>query len=403
MAEKFPIGFWNYNGIEDFEPEEVSVWADCGITVTMAPRFIYGMDDPDRLHSMLDAAEKRGVKLILWIMGMEAEYLDELGEEKYRERVAEIVNRFAHPALYGFFVGDEPSSAKAFEFCWNAVKIQRETAPNLRPYLNLHTGMDYTPTEQLGGRMFREWLKDFAADTGFRTFSYGHYDQLWDENGIDSYYRNLKTLIEAAKDAGVDVWNTMLSSAHYMFRIPTEYELMWQITTAAACGSRGIMWFRFYDRPHGPNYHGSPVDEYGNRTETYYNMLRANRRFQDHFGELIMKLHHKASYLTGKTYGGLEIFEHNKHPIIEYVRSTEQALISFFSDDDNQEYLVLVNASMKNPGVYRPEFDREKYKLEKYTFNGTQVSEYFEGKSEEHWDGEWLYPGQMCIYRIANR
>lgn len=403
MTEKFPIGFWNYNRIEDFPPDEVNVWADCGITVTMAPRFVYGKDDPDKMLAMLDAAEKRDLKLILWIEGLESEYCSQLGEEKYRERCVEIINRFRHPALYGFFIGDEPSDKKAFECCWNAVKIQRETAPELKPYLNLHTNMDDTPPEQFGGRTFRTWLKDFAADTGVSVFSYGHYDQMWDENGVDSYYRNLKALNEAAKGAGVDVWNTMLSSAHYMFRIPTEYELMWQITTAASCGSRGIVWFRFYDRPHGQNYHGSPVDEYGNKTETYYNMLRANRRFQDHFGKLIMKLHHKASYFTGKKYGGFDMLEYKKHPVIDYVRSTEQALVSFFTDDDGYEYLILVNSSMKNPGVYRPEFDREKYKLEKYTFNGEQVSEYSEGKSEEHWDGEWLYPGQMCIYRIAHR
>lgn len=314
-----------------------------------------------------------------------------------------MVNTFKHPALYGFFIGDEPNDAKAFECCWNTIKIQKETAPDLNPYLNLRTGMDNTSREHLGGRTFREWLKDFSTDTGFRIFSYGHYDQVWDENGIDSYFKNLKALTQAAKDAGVDVWNTMLSSAHYMFRIPTEYELMWQITTAAACGSRGIVWFRFYDRPHGPNYHGSPVDEYGNKTDTYYNMLRANRRFQDHFGELIMKLHHKETYMIGKKYSGYDLFGYKKHSVIDYIRSTEQAIVSFFSDDENREYLVLVNSSMKNPGVYRPEFDREKYKLEKCMFNGANISEYSEGKSEEHWDGEWLYPGQMCIYRISAR
>lgn len=96
--------------------------------------------------------------------------------------------------------------------------------------------MDDTDPALLGGRTFREWLKYAAKEAGLEIFSFGHYDQLWtgNEDGMDSYYRNLRALLEAANDAGVDLWNTQLSTAHYMFRIPTEYDFMWQITTAAA-------------------------------------------------------------------------------------------------------------------------------------------------------------------------
>lgn len=400
MATKFPISIWNYNNLDDYSADEVNVWADCGLTVTMTPKIVYGKDDLEKIIPFLDVAEKRGIKLIAFVIGLESEHIRSLGLDGYKARFLEVYGKIKHPALYGFFIGDEPGTKEEFENSVNCVKFQKETAPELTPYLNLHTCMDDTDPALLGGRSFREWLKDFARDTGFSLFSYGHYDQVWNEDGIDSYFRNLKALVSAANDAGVDCWNTQLSSAHYMFRIPNYYELLWQLTTAAACGSRGVNWFRFYDRTAGPNYHGSAIDEYGNKTPLYYDMLRANRRFNDQYGELIMSCRIKDTYFTKKTYGGYDIFNDQKHPIIKDVVSTEQAIVSFFDGPDGKEYLCLVNVSMDTPGVFRPIFDREKYTLVGVERNGASEGIYKEGLSLAHWDGTWLYPGQMQMYRI---
>ena len=195
----------------------------------------------------------------------------------------------------------------------------------------------------------------------------------------------------------------MLLSAHYVFRVPTEYDLMWQITTAAACGSRGIVWFRFYDRPFGPNYHGSPIDEYGNRTEAYYRLLRCQRRFGDHYGELLMRLHHRSTAMYPYGRGGYPAFTPEFHPVLRDVKATTEALFSIFTDDDGNEYLCLVNASQTEPGVFKLFFDREIWRLDELTFNGAGVSEYGYANTDLHWDGLWLYPGQMSILRIGRR
>ena len=403
MAEKFPISIWNYNNLDDFTPDEVNVWADCGLTVTMTPRIVYGKDDPAKIIPFLDMAEERGVKLIANVNGLELDTVRKLGVDGYKNRFLEVYNIIKHPALYGFYIGNEPSEKEAFEDSITSVKIQKELAPELSPYLNLHTGMDDTDPELLGGKTFRQWLKDFAKDTGFKVFSYGHYDQVWDENGIDSFFRNIKALVSAANEAGVDCWNTQLSSAHYMFRVPNFYEVTWQITAAAACGSRGINWFRFYDRPVDTNLHLSPIDEYGNKTPLFYDLQRACRRFNDHYGEIIMRCRLKNTYFTNKTYGGYDIFTDRCHPVIKNVRSTEQAIVSFFEDTDGTEYLCIVNCSMTNPGVFRPEFDREKYSLVAVSMNGKQEVPYEKGMSMAHWDGEWLHPGQLAMFRIDHK
>ncbi|MBR7032685.1 MAG: hypothetical protein IKI03_03530 [Clostridia bacterium] len=399
--EKFPISFWNYRYLgEGMTPDEVSVWADLGLTVSMAPKIHADLVGKEELLQYLDNAEKAGIKLILWVEGLEYNHIRSHGEQWYRDLFTRAYQTFRHPALYGFYAGDEPSGVENFRASWKAIAIQREIAPDLNPYLNLHTCMDDVAPEEFEGRTFRQWLKELAAATGFKTFSYGHYDQVWNDFGVESYYRNIKALREASDAAGVDVWVTLLSSAHYMFRIPTEYEFVWQVNVSAALGARGIVWFRLYDRPHGPNYHGSPIDEYGNKAPTYIPFLHANRRFQDHYGKLLMKLKFREAFFAKENHGGFETLPFGYHPVVKTVRATEEAVISFFNDKDGGEYMVMVNASMDTPGVFRPEFDREAHSLKEVMFNGAALVPYGLGTSEAHWDGAWLYPGQMIIYKI---
>ncbi len=403
---KFPFAIWNYNNAEDFTADEVDVWAECGLTVAMTQKIVYGQDDPAILLPMLDRAQEKGLQLIANVPGLHNDDYLELGKEEYARRFKEVYNIIKHPALFGFFIGDEPSEKDVLQASWDAIKLQKELAPELKPYVNLHVNMDATKPELLGGRTFRQWMVELAKDTGFSNFSYGHYDQMVDDYGVDSFYRNIRPLIEAGKQAGVDVWNCQLSSAHYMFRIPNYYDVMWQITVPAACGSRGVIWFRFYDRLIGPNNHGSPIDEYGYKTPLYYDILRAQRRFNDHYGELIMSLHHKETYVTKQAFGGYPIYNDALEapvPELTKVVGTEPAVIGTFESDDGEQYFCVVNASLDKPGVFKLFFDREKYVLNELLFNGTVKQEYTWANKEEHWDGAWLYPGQMAMYKFEKK
>ena len=399
----FPFSMWNYNSLENFghvgdaDMDELSVWKQCGLNIPCLPRFSVKNIDPSEIIPILDRAESLGLKLIANINELMYPSVNDYGEEGYRALCREVYSKIRHPALFGLFIGDEPNGAKAFSNCMTAMRIQREEMPELSPWVNFHTDMDSVDPSEFGGLSFREWLKKAAAESGFRIFSYGHYGQVAGEEGIDSYFRNLKALSEAAEEAGVELWNTQLSSAHHVFRIPNEYDFTWQITTAAACGSRGIVWFRFYDRLAGPNYHGSPVDEYGNLTEQYYRLLRSQRKFNDHWGRLIMSLHHEKTFIN-PSLGGYPEFGPGCHPVIDRIEANSPAVISFFSDD-KYEYLVLVNASQKTDGVYKIFFD-DSYILEELLFNGEESNPYDYGNTELSWDGLWLYPGQMAIYRI---
>lgn len=398
---KYPLSVWNYNNRGDFKPEEVDVWAECGLTICMTERTSYKKESVEELIPFLDRAVEKGMQLIANINGLTNVDLLHIGEEEYEKRFAEVYSVIkGHPGLYGFYVGDEPSTKEMIDASVATIRIQKKIAPELRPYINIQGSTPFFDPALFGGKSFHQWLYDVAAETGFSNFSFSQYEQMVDEPGIDFYFDSIKNLVEAAEPANVDVWGCLLLSAHYHFRVPTEYDIMWQITTSAACGCRGMNWFRFYDRAHGPNYHGSPVDEYGYKTEQYYKLLRCQRRFNDHYGELLMSLKRQSTYFMKTQRADYPMFGANTHPYITMIKAERDAIVSFFKDENGKEYMCLVNASQTQDGVFKIFHDKEKCDLVEVLFNGKQSTPYSFGNGKDHWDGQWLYPGQMAMFRI---
>ena len=414
MAQKFPFAIWNYNIRGDFTPDEVDTWAECGLTVTLTERTFYGKDDISSLVPFLDRAAEKNIMLIANVVGITNVDILKMTDEEYESRFTEVYNIFkGHPALYGFYVGDEPSSKDMYDAAARCIRIMKRVAPELRPYINFQGSSCFHDPECFDGRTFQDWLIELNAETGFADFSFSQYEQVAGRPGVETpmdsgdmgieyYYRALKPLIEVAESANVNVWGSLLLSAHYHFRVPTEYDIMWQITTSAVCGCRGMIGFRFYDRSFGPNYHGSPVDEYGYKTEQFYKLLRCQRRFNDHYGELLMSLRRQGTYFLGKQRGDYSTFGEGTHPAITKIKANEDALVGFFKAEDGTEYMCLVNGSQVNDGVYKIFVD-DAYTLNEVQCNGKNSFPYAYQNTDAHWDGQWLYPGQMAMFRIEKK
>ncbi|MBE5819147.1 MAG: hypothetical protein E7312_08880, partial [Clostridiales bacterium] len=144
MSNKFPISFWNYNRINEYDPaKEVAMWNDCGITVGMVPRIRFATateEQKNLVEQYLDEALKYDMKMIVWVEDIEL-YAYSFNENAFRELFTNVYNRFKHPALYGFFVGDEPSQKAQLAACRAVLKISKEIAPELKPYINFGCGM----------------------------------------------------------------------------------------------------------------------------------------------------------------------------------------------------------------------------------------------------------------------
>ncbi len=402
MTKTFPFSIWVYNPVSDFTPDEVNVWANCGLNIPMGPQMAYGQNDPRELIPFLDRAQELGIKLIANFHGVTFGDVRHAGEEEVERRLSELYEPLkGHPALYGFFGGDEPSGKENIAAAEATFRIHKKVAPELSPYINLIGGMAHKGIEELGGKTLEEWFQS-VADSGVTYVSQDLYGPMINEDTTTGHFGEMKKVVEAAEKAGVDVWTNMLSSGHYAYRVPTAAEVLWQITTAVACGCRGAIWFRFYDRLIGHEYYGSPIDEYGNKTENYYNILRAQRRFTDHYGEIIMKLKRKATFLRGTDRKSYPMFETGCHELID-IKCYEDTVISFFEDEEGREYLCLVNAYRDMHATLKIIFDPEKCSLTELLLNGKIENKIRPVRPDDEWGGESFYPGQLRLFRIDKK
>ncbi|MBQ6677907.1 MAG: hypothetical protein IJM71_07655 [Clostridia bacterium] len=399
MEKRFDFTMWVYAPINEFTPDEVDVWADCGMTVPMTPAVRH--DNVGSLTPYLERAEKREIKLIANVTDVGyGDYLA-LGEEEYRKRVEGIVDKIGHyKALYGLYVGDEPQGGEPIEAAYNCIRVNREIAPHLTPFLNYRGGTVGFSKDDLGGRTPGEWMKRVREETGIDVFTFDEYSQMVNDGGGKTiFFETVSTMIEMGKESGCDVWGCLLSSGHHVFAAPNETDIRWQINMSAALGLRGIMWFRFYDRVGANELVGSPVDEYGNKTEAYWAMLRCQRRFSDNYGEIFMKLRHKKTYAVKSDRGVFPEFTEGTHELIRSIRPDDEAIVSFFEDEDGVEYLCVVHAVTKHYGVVRIAHDAEKCSLTEVRLNGKQC-----GKVGDDGDGEYYFlPAGLKLLRIDRK
>ncbi len=390
MAQKFPIGTWFYHPADAFPPQEVDIWHNCGLTCTFSPKIVFGKDDPASIIPFLDRAASYNMKLIAYVFNLE--------DGNYRENFKSVYNVLkGHPALAGFFVKDEPSTREEIDKAIEYLRIQKEIAPELEPYLNLQGSTHAIDNVHQYGSM--DNLMQHIASTGAKHICFDAYTQTINYDAIDFFFSDVIPTVEAAEHNGIEPWVTPICTAHYAYQIPTEYMINWQINVSAACGCRGIMWFRYYDRDISINYHGSPIDQYHNLTDHYYMMLRAQKTFNDHFGELMLKLRHKRTYCLGRHYTDVPYFEKGCHDLIP-MENYLDSIIGFFEDENGTEYMAVVNASYNESNRWPMSFDPEKCTVTMLTFNGKH-EEVMESKPDD--DTTFLYPGQMNLFRIDRR
>lgn len=407
--KRFPIGFWNYPSIDDMDIDEVKVWADCGMSVTMSPSLPVRPDAIEKLQKMLDECQKYDLQLIVRDPRLHWDGAAENPEE-YRKKLRVSTADFGrHPATYGFFVGDEPVTEKQFKDCEAALRIQKEENPGLTGFLNFVPYWHGIENDLFGGKSFDDWAREFVNQSGCKMISYDCYSQLNPEHsGTDGYFINLHKFTKATQAAGIPLWTTLLSVGHFRYRVPTEDDLRWQLYSAVASGVKGIHWFFFYGNNYR-NYRGAPINQYGEKTPLYHAMSLLHRNFHDEYGSLMLRLSLKACHHIEKAYGEYTLFSKGMHPHVLSAFSDHHVpgIISFFQDDAGREYIALVNNSPFESDLFKLDLAPSVKRVLNVRKNGSDETDmrlnhhdaFYEEKNGRIQAGVWLAPGQMEIFR----
>ena len=412
-AGRFPIGFWNYTPIADQDASAVRDWADAGMTLTIGPFYGAGAPDARRMRAILDAAAAADIRVILSHNDLFADRI-EPDEAAYRRALERAVRDLkGHPAAFGFHLGDEPDTAAFPRYC-RAMRVHREAAPQLTPFINLLPMFPGIET-RIGYSDWGRYLDDYVAGARPPFLCYDCYAQMnpdaeadgfW---GFEMYFANLRTYWEAAARHGLDYWTTLLSVGHFRYRCPREDDLRWQLNTAVAHGAKGLLWFFFYMRAPQDNYRVSPIDEHGERTETYGWLSRVNRTFLKWHAPVLLQCRLSRVSHVGKAWGGWPSFD-GLGRFAEARSSTGTSLIlSEFRHASGAEYLAVVNNSQtasthaelavrgRQPVLRRVGWQGVETGLVDSTGVGATAG------VDRLAFGAWLAPGQMELYRLEER
>jgi hypothetical protein len=201
-----------------------------------------------------------------------------LDDAEQRAKLDALIDRVkAHPAMYSYFVTDEPSAAQ-FPALGKLFAHLRERDPAHLPYLNLFP--TYATNDQLGtkgGREegYREYLRQFVDTVKPALISYDNY-QFYIKGDGKEYFRNLAMVRKAAQDAGVPFLNIIQAAAWAPdVRVPNADETRYLVYTTLAYGASGISYYVYY----APAHRGGIAAADGTPTPIYATLKTLNREF----------------------------------------------------------------------------------------------------------------------------
>ncbi len=354
--QNFYCGFWNYTFCGALDAKKAAKdWKELGMNLGMSS--IYNeKDDKQVILDQLNEAQKNGVKLIICDWRTVWRNLQN-GREEYIRLAEEAIADFGnHPAFYAFSVGDEPPR-RELEQAIEAVKIinaHSNAFLNFLPMADEPFVSDYLLKEK---HEYKDVLIDAVKRSGLRNVCYDNYTQcrIKDrEYGLNMYFDNLRIYRETAKECGVDMWTTLLSVGHWFYRVPTEDDIRWQISTAAAHGAKGLLWFFLYTRSKiEDNYRDAPIDWFYNRTETFGRMARQINLFMKFYADRFAEAELKNVYHVNTAYGGNELYKNGAIENFEF--SSEYGndfIVSEFSSPRG-DFVAVVNNSQAADGSDR--------------------------------------------------
>lgn len=362
---------WNY--IPN-DPAVFKKMKECGLTVA-------GFVAP----AALDNCHAAGLKGIVWdnrTMNYDWTTVD---ATKARENVTSLVKQVGnHPAVYGYYLRDEPPSAM-FPGLATLSSLIREMAPDKWAYMNLFP--NYAENWQLGASSYEEYLEKFVASCKPTQLSYDHYALMDDGSLRGGYWQNLEQMRAAAKKHKLPFWNIVLANAHFNYREPTATDFRFQVYSTLAYGGRGIAYFTYF-APEVGNYRAAPLDQFGHQTPTWNYMQNINLQIQK-LAPTLLELTSDEVYHFGGQPAGCD-GPSNKSLVVNVPGAFG---VGDFTHTDGSRYVMLVNKDVVKSAVADPQFRTSPTNLKLISpYSGNAVA--FTGEQI------WVAPGAGILLKL---
>ena len=388
---QYPIAAWYYLSLNRPPEEKVDTWYELGLNLVTIS---YALEQKELILRALDRAQSHNMKLILMDPRTEFMVLHEAGEETYRKGVLEAIHDFGHhPAVFGFYVGDEPDALYA-DAAFRAVRINEELAPHLTAFLNLLPWFDWIG-KRMGTHAYAPYLDRACQESNAKMLGYDCYTQMnSNTEGLEIYFNNLREHCASSKRNGTPFLSTILCAGHFRYRCPSKDDLRWQFSTSVAHGAAAVMWFHIELDPSDDNYRNAPINRFGDRTEDFAHMREVNLEFQNQMGKVMNTLRIDRCFHVGKAYGGVPLFE-----------PFESMILSSFHNAEGELFYVVCSNTPEKP-TYVSLKTKEDVMIEKcfwgnkfYPMPTLQDAVGANMGNKEQSFGFFLNPGQMILLK----
>jgi hypothetical protein len=369
----FPIMAWNS------PPADVNVlqkMADCGLNVA-------GFVPP----TALDLCHSVGLMAIVSDTRCAGYDWTHVDERIARSNITSLVAQVGkHPALYGFYLRDEPNPS-FFNGLGRVAALLREAAPGKWPYINLFP--NYADNNQLEGLSYPQYVQMFIQTCRPTFISYDHYALMDDGSLRNGYWQNLEEVHAASRSSGIPFCSILLSVGHFNYREPSATDLRFEVYSALAYGARGIAYFTYFASTTG-NYRGAPVDQFGNTTPTWSYMQNVNLQVQKLAPTLLQLTCNDTHHFTNIPEGC-----HGPGANSLVTRCDGGDFVcGEFTHHDRSRYVLLTNKDLTKSAACVPHFIRPPRHVQK-------VSPYSGALEEFSGENVWVQPGQGVLLKLT--
>ena len=369
--ERFPLMAWDY--VE--APATLEAMRDCGITSVAFAR-----------PKTLDACQKFGIQAIVFDESVARSGYTSFDGDKASLALVELIKRVGkHPAVMGYHLKDEPKAAEFPELA-KAVATVKALAPGKWPYVNLYPDI---------GQNWEKYVQDFLTILKPTALSYDRYVLVGDEFR-PTFWSHLAYVREAGLKHNLPFWNIILTSTHWNYRDISQADLRLQVWGSLVYGVKGIGYYKFsskelpiLDAPDLGNFRDGPLDQFGEKTQSWYWLRNLNRQVHN-LAPTLLHLHSDATYHIGG-----EVPARNVGPSEKtLIRSMGEGeyVVGDFTHQDGKRYVMLVNKSLKQSFPVRPQFNtapKSVNVVSAITGELRPLTKYF-----------WLAPGQGVLLQV---
>jgi hypothetical protein len=239
----------------------------------------------------LDLARRCGLKLMVAKIGLDPATFR--GAEG-RRRAAGQVERFGrHPALWGYFLGDEAREAD-FDALGRIADSLRQHAKD-KPFFVSLLPSDAFVGPALANADYVGYVERFLRAVRPPLLAYA-YLPLRAGESEGGWFENLEIIRRAALAQGIPFCATLRGSVWPGMQPLGEGDLRWQVYTSLAYGAQGVAWFSYWGAPDGGR--EGIVAPDGSPTERYRWIAALNAELRT-LGPTLLRLRSTAVYHTG--------------------------------------------------------------------------------------------------------